>query len=316
MNKKRLLIIIALLILGWCVFQVAVTPWGELPGKLIYQTNRINVKDGKANIIRESGKQEKIVGSEGFYCYKWAPDGEKIAAFSDKKGDVVLLDPKCEILQRIEMPDGAMGMDISWRPKSDQVFVIEHFSNALDAASSFDHLTIYDFSTNQRIPFYANNDFTIYDIAVARNGDIFFTGGPAAPEHLGKGFFLYRMDPQTKKMTLLSQGPRQIELIDNGKKIVFVGSLRIFGQLITTCVLGVYDIKTGFTRYISFFAGDIRQMTVVEDGKYLVTAEGEGNAVVLYKRSLLGGFKRPITKPEMLAYLDFPSQDQYPDWTA
>ncbi|MSR77981.1 MAG: hypothetical protein EXS63_07150 [Candidatus Omnitrophica bacterium] len=62
-------------------------------------------------------------------------------------------------------------------------------------------------------------------------------------------------------------------------------------------------------------AAYITDMTVVEDGKYLITAEKHGGHSVLYKRSLLGGFKLPFMKPVKLPHLGGRmSSDDYPDW--
>ena len=124
------------------------------------------------------------------------------------------------------------------------------------------------------------------------------------------------MDIQTKKYKPLNQNAFEFRKLNNDE-VVFKGHYRFLGQLISPSVLGVYNWKTGFTRYIDFWAGDIRSMTVV-DGKYLVTAEGDSEGgVTLYKRSLWGGFKLPVIKPVALEHLrGFPSQDQDPDWHA
>ncbi len=131
---------------------------------------------------------------------------------------------------------------------------------------------------------------------------------------------IYNLDPKTKTVSSLKRDGNTyffISFIDQGKKLAFYSNYRLFGNLITPTAIGVYDLKTRVTRYVSFMPSNLRQMTVAEDGKYLITAEGQGRAVVLYKRSLLGGFKLPIMKPvKTPTILEYPSQDEYPDWHA
>lgn len=316
--KKIIPLAISFLFVLWSVFLMIVTPWGALSGKLVFNTTRVSLseKETMSTMVTENNQNRVILKGEGLYKYRWSPDGTKIAAFSGS--EIVLIDEQGSVLQSIERDGDMLGGDMVWFPDGQRILTIEHLrSSVLGKGYEPGYLFIYDVVSGKREDFYIKNDYVFHSLAVSKSGTVFFTGNPANPEALGKGYGLYKLNPLTKEIILLARGPRLIELTNDDKKIVFSGSLRIFGKLISPRVLGVYDLKTGFTRYASLWAGDIRQMTTVENGKYLITAEGEGTAVMLYKRSLLGGFKLPIMKSEKLAHLNGSlSQDQYPDWHA
>ena len=165
--KKVKLLIIVLLILAWGTFQMVVTPWGELTGELVFNTNRILGSKGIATVVRQEGKNNTIIINEGFYDYRWSPDGKRIAAFSGKKTEVALLSLNGNVLRRIEMPEKILGIGLQWLPNNTQVLEVEKSGSIWDAFLPV-HLTIYDFSTGKRIPFYNKDNFSIMDIVVTK----------------------------------------------------------------------------------------------------------------------------------------------------
>lgn len=319
MKRPPTFLIVLLLLAGFVLFHLLVTPWGELPGRLVFKTNRLPLSDegNTVTMIRYRKSNHTVYKGGGLYDCRWSPDGKQFVAFTDK--NISVFDDRGNVINSITMLEEMLGRDIAWFPDGRRVLTVESdIGKGVRKGHEPNDLYLYDFSTGERTPFYTKGDFAFFDIEISKAGEIFFTGKLSGENHREEKIKLHRMDSNTKKVTPTRRTALRLRLIHNDTKIVFFGAFRIFGQLISPQTLGIYDLKTGFTRYLTLFGGDVQSMTAIQDGRYLVTSEGKGDAVILYKRSLLGGFKLPIMKPEWLEHIGtgFPSQDEYPDWHA
>jgi len=314
--KKIMKKIIIIGLLGWGVFQLAVTPWTkDLPGKLMFNTTRIRHEGPKGygvTAMYRQGKTEVIFKNDGPYSIHWHKDGKRVAGLYGPK--VGLFNEQGEILKLIPIPEGWSGTDLDWLPDSERVLVIERPRVADDKIGTVPtRMVLYDFVTGVRTLVPVQKDmYGMIKLTISDKGQVVFQGS-AVPF---KPATLNLLDIKTGEVKVLKKGNnyKDVAFIDD-HRVAFNSSWRLFNQVLSPDMVGVYNLKTGMTRYLSLFAGDIRNLTV--GGQYIITSEGEGDGQVLYKRSVWGGFKRPVLSPtkERVKWLrGMWSQDSFPAW--
>ena len=119
-------------ILLWGGFQIVVTPWGELPGKLIFNTNRIPLEKRYTSVMVRSGGENKTLQTVG-YGYRWSPDGEKAAGFGE---GLTLIDGSGKLIKKI--PEGMIQRSSAWFPDGERLIVIEYKKSSAFSRATYE----------------------------------------------------------------------------------------------------------------------------------------------------------------------------------